>query len=152
DDQGKPTTEVVQDLCSPTYDIPIGGTYPSSTMGPMEVELHLLNAGDAGTADDVQVTAKVTGLAFNNILPNGTTKQDTGELLATMDFRELAPLFTKLGHPPTWQTICDQLSSTPCQACADGNPSCLSAHATNPVNPVGADDRSDLKVETVTLD
>jgi hypothetical protein len=144
---------VMQDPCGPTMDIPVaGGSYPSSQIGPVDATLHLVNRGDAADpADDVQVTALVKGLQFKDILPNGDTKSTTGELKATMDFRELAPLFTALGTPgmPAMAAdICAQLGSdNPCLACSDGAPYCMSARAVL----IGAEKRDDVTVTPVTL-
>jgi hypothetical protein len=134
---------IEQDMCSPTYDIPSSGT--AAQLGPMDVSLHLINTVMLDDPkDDIQVTAKVSGLEFKNIFPpNGQAwSQDQidenvdypGELKATMDFRELAPLFNVLYHedgsPPTAAEVCGQLPKTAaCTACSDGNMSCLSARA-----------------------
>jgi hypothetical protein len=157
DASGMPTGEIVQDLCSPTYDLPLTGTSPNSQIGPTEVQLHLINRVDVDVPDDdVQVTAKVAGLKFTNIFPpSGTTWADPddkpGELSATMDFRELAPLFTQLGtpdKPPTDEIVCMQLGTeNACEPCADGHVSCLSALATF----IGAENQAGLTVQPVEL-
>ena len=133
---------VEQDPCNPTIDIPASGT--AGQIGPMDVELHLINAVTADDpSDDLQVTATVYGLQFTNIFPpNGKTwSQDMidenvdypGELRAKMDFRQLAPLFNVLYHdgmPPTAEMICDQLPDTAaCEDCGDGSVTCLTARA-----------------------
>ena len=150
---------VEQDMCSPTYDIPSSGT--AAHLGPMDVDLHLVNKVKLDdTSDDLQVTAKVYGLEFTSIFPaNGKawTKDQIdnedypGELRATMDFRQLAPLFNVLYHqdgtPPTATEICDQLPDTAaCEACSDGEVVCLSAHAIF----LHGEDSPGMTVETVT--
>jgi len=144
---------VTQDPCTPTMDIPVSGaSHPNSQIGPVDATLHLVNHGDAAdTTDDVQVTALVKGLEFTDILPNGDTKSTMGQLKATMDFRELAPLFIALGTPEmpaTAADICAQVGSdNPCQMCADGQPYCMSAQAVL----IGAEKRDDVTVTPVTL-
>jgi hypothetical protein len=127
----------------------------------MDVSLHLVNTVDRDDPnDDLQVTAKVSGLEFKSIFPaNGSAwtqaqidnEDYPGELRATMDFRELAPLFNVLyhpdGNPPTATEICDQLPDTAeCQDCGDGSISCLSAHAIF----LHGEDSPSVTVQTVT--
>jgi len=142
DADGKVLPIVEQDPCSPTYEIASSGA--AAQIGPMDVKLHLINTVTADDPnDDLQVTAEVYGLEFKNIFPPDgkawpaqvvADDDYPGELNATMDFRQLAPLFNVLYHPdgapPTAQEICDQLpESATCQACSDGNVSCLTAKA-----------------------
>lgn len=156
DSNGMVTAEIAQDLCSPTYDLPIGGTAPNMSLGPTDVELHLVNDVDAtDPVGDTEVTAKVMGLAFTDIFPPNGTAWDNpddkpGTLAATMDFRELAPLFNQLyknGVPPTDAEICDQLGDgeTACKACADGHVSCLSALA----KYIGAENNASVTIQSV---
>jgi len=150
---------IEQDMCSPTYDIPSSGT--AAQLGPMDVSLHFINTVHLDDPnDDVQVTAKVSDLEFKNIFPpNGKTwSQDQidekvdypGELKATMDFRELAPLFTFLNHsdggPPTPAEVCAQLPNmASCKDCGDGSVTCLSARAVM----LHAEDSPGMTVEPV---
>jgi hypothetical protein len=158
DSMGVVLPEVSQDLCSPTYDIQSSGA--AAQLGPMDVNLHLVNTVDRDDpSDDLQVTAKVSGLAFKSLFPaNGQTfPQDQvadetypGDLKATMDFRELAPLFNVLYHPdgapPTAAEICDQLpDQAECQDCGDGSISCLTAHAIE----LHAEDSPSITVQSV---
>lgn len=158
DEHKMPTGEITQDLCSPTYDVPVSGaSYPQAELGPRTLFVHLTNKLDMPEpADDVQVTAEVTGFDLTDIFPpNGSTWADPddklGKLHATMDLRALAPLFTLLykdGQPPTVDAIIEQLSgSQPVVACADGVVTCLGAEG----ELIGAEDRSDITVAQVDL-
>lgn len=135
DEMGNPVAgSLMQDMCTPTLDVPVSGAaYPSSVIGPTTMDLHLVSkAGDPGPAGDVQVTARVTGLTFTNILPTGAEPTETFALDATMDIKDIAPLFTALGNPPTTEAVCGELmkQGSPCQACAGtGTMTCLSAKA-----------------------
>lgn len=160
DDAGMVLPEIKQDPCSPTYDIPSSGT--AAHLGPMDVDLHLVNTVKASdTTDDLQVTATVYDLEFTSVFPadgkawtaDQIANEDyPGELRATMDFRQLAPLFNVLYHPedntpPTAAEICDQLPDTAaCQACSDGEVTCLSARAIF----LHAEDHPGLTVDSVT--
>lgn len=137
DEMGNPVAgSLVQDPCTPTVEVPVsGGAYPDSVIGPTTMDLHLLNKGAKPDAsDDVQVTARVTNLQFTNVLPGAASMEDTKEysLKATMDIKDIAPLFTALGNPPTTEAVCAELAkqNSPCQACpGTGTMTCLSARA-----------------------
>jgi len=153
DQMGNPVAgTLMQDLCTPTIEVPVSGAaYPSSQIGPSTMDVHLLSkATDPGPTDDVQVTAKVVNLKFTDVLPNGATKSETGILEATMDIKDIAPLFTALGHPPSTEAVCSELEKqgSPCQACpGTGTVTCLSARA----DFIGAVEAAGLTVQTVDL-
>ncbi len=153
DASNKPTGVVEQDLCGPTLTLPVTGAYPSSQVGPTEMSIHLVNHGDADDPDDdVQVTAAVRDLEFTNVFPGRPEPPaPDGELKATMDFRDLAPLFLALGtpgNPPTAESICGQVGDEdPCEPCSDGEVLCMSAHAVF----LAVEDRPDLSVAPVDL-
>jgi hypothetical protein len=135
DEMGNPVAgTLTQDPCTPTIELPVSGAaYPNSVIGPTTMDLHLVSkAGDPGPAGDVQVTARVVDLKFTNILPTGSEPTETNALDATMDIKDIAPLFTALGSPPTTEAVCGELAkqNSPCQACpGTGTMTCLSAKA-----------------------
>jgi hypothetical protein len=142
-------TSAVQDACGPTVqDLPFSeASYPSSQIGPTSLRVHLVHAcanPDAGaTCPTVQVLGTVYDLTLKNVLP-GASGTAMGELTATMDLREIAPLFTQLGTNPTGDTVCNALASlmpgTSCTACpTDQAAYCLTLSATH-ISAVLADD------------
>jgi hypothetical protein len=153
DQMGNPVAgTLTQDPCTPSIEVPVSGAaYPSSVIGPANMDIHLVSkASDPGPADDVQVTAKVTGLTFTNILPTGAEPTETFALDATMDIKDIAPLFTSLGHPASTEAVCGELEKqgSPCQACAGtGTMTCLSAKA----QLIVAVDAPGMSVATVDL-
>ena len=150
---------ITQDPCSPTHEFSSSGI--AAQLGPEDLKLHLVNTVKLEDPnDDLSVTAMVKGLEFKNIFPadgkawtaDQIANEDyPGELNATMDFRELAPLFNVLYHPdgapPTPKEICDQLPDTAsCADCGDGSITCLSAQA----SLLHAEDHPGLTVTPVT--
>jgi hypothetical protein len=149
-----------QDSCGPTSPIAFSGAgYPSSTIGPTHIRMHVLNTT---VTPPVQVTGDVYDLKFTDILPNGSTPSTTGTLEATMDFTQLYILFQALGPDRTPASVCTALSQayTPsscapgdasctvaCQPCptADASPTCLTVKAED----VGAVEAPNLSVSEV---
>jgi hypothetical protein len=157
---GEVLLQINQDMCSPTHEFMSSGA--AAQLGPEDLKLHLVNTVKLEDQnDDLQVTAVVKGLEFKNIFPadgkawtvDQVANEDyPGELNATMDFRELAPLFNVLYHPdgapPTPKEICDQLPDTAsCADCGDGSITCLSAQA----SLLHAEDHPGLTVQPVDI-
>jgi len=152
DAMGNPTNgALTQDTCSPTLELPVSGaTYPDSVIGPTTMDIHLVKKGSG--IPDVHVTAKVTNLQFTNVLPGAAMMEDNKEysLKATMDIKDIAPLFTSLGNPSTTDAVCGELKDqgSPCQACpGTGTMTCLSARA----DFLTAVDAPGMSVATVDL-
>ena len=102
-------------------------------IGPSEYSLFIQHV-----TEPVAVQGTIYDLALKDVLPNADgTPSEVGELAATMDFRELYPLFTLI-IDPTPEKVCTQLESSfsaPCIACPnDGEPFCLTVKA----NSLGA--------------
>jgi len=115
-----------QDLCNPTTSITGTAQPPSVQIGPAEVPLRIVDA-DHG----VVVTAMAHDFTLTNILPDGDVMATEGELSATVDARELYPLFYLLTNP-TPDVVCSALLSfgAACSACpGDGAAYCLSLKA-----------------------
>jgi hypothetical protein len=133
-----------QDSCGPTSQISFSGaSYPSSTIGPAHIRMHVLNTA---VTPPVQVTADVYDLKFTDILPYDGTTSTTGTLEATLDFRQLYVLFQALGPTRTPASVCrtmidtytpsscapgDASCTVACQPCptADASPTCLTVKA-----------------------
>lgn len=153
--------QINQDMCSPTHEYTSTGI--AAQLGPDDLKLHLVNTVKLEDPnDDLSVTAMVKGLTFKNIFPPdgkawspAMVSEDEdypGFLSATMDFRELAPLFNVLYHtdgsPPTPKEICDQLPTTAmCQDCGDGSVTCLYAEA----SLLHAEDHPEVTVTPVDI-
>ena len=117
-----------QDLCNPTSTITASKSDTGATIGPAEFPLHIQHVDEA----DIAVDGAVYDFTLKDILPNGNTMSTSGELTATMDFRDLYPLFTLLIEP-TPEAVCTALEDSykePCAACPnDGQPFCLTVKA-----------------------
>lgn len=122
-----------QTLCRPTVDADATVSYPSIAIGPVDLPVFLENPVTAeDPADDVTVKATVTGLTLKDVLPQGSTAAATSELTATMDFREVYPMFTQLGDTRTADSTCDALNTelqVPCATCPSGGDYCLTLKA-----------------------
>jgi hypothetical protein len=145
--KGSTATSVTQDTCTPTTTVSLTGSGANTMIGPAEMRVHLVN--ETNPDKRVQVTAKVHALAFTNVLPSGGKVATDGELTATVDFRDLAPLFTVLGDP-TPDAVCSALegqsNTAKCAACPDdGAPYCLTAKAIT----LGAEATSGVSVATI---
>jgi hypothetical protein len=130
-----------QDLCNPTTVVNADADYPSIQVGPSEFPLHIKHL----TAD-VTVNATAYDLSLTDVLPNKDTASREGVLSATLDTRELYPLFTLLPAPSP-ESVCAALESfdAPCQPCpADRELFCLTIQA----NYLGAIETS-LALEAV---
>jgi hypothetical protein len=122
---GKETGE--QDLCSATRVLRATSSPPSSTLGPSEYSLFIQHV-----SEPVSVVGTVYDLTMKNVLPDGDRISEVGEFSATMDFRDLYPLFTLIVNP-TPEAVCTTLEDSygvPCTACPnDGGPYCLTVKA-----------------------
>lgn len=132
-----------QEMCTPTTTVAAttGGPYPGVQIGPVDFPVHLKNQNDP-----VQVNATIRGLTITNVLP-GAAPAEEGELMATMDMREIYPMFTLLTNPDP-DSVCNALESfeAPCEPCTDGQLYCLTITAillgatetTSAITPVAA--------------
>lgn len=143
-----------QDTCGPTTAIPFSSeSYPSSTIGPAQIKMHVLNA--MAMPAPLQVTGDVYDFKLTDVLPNGSTPSTTGKLEATMDFKQLYILFGALGDSRDWMSVCSALHDAystdtvdvSCQPCPNGgsDPSCLSVSAEG----IGAVEAPSLSVTPV---
>jgi len=101
-----------QDPCTPTSTFSFSATYPKMTLGPVSMRVHILNPAENAGEDNVQETGDVYNLTFKDILPNGSTPSTTGVFTATMDFTQLAPLFTALGGGANKDSVCEELEKS----------------------------------------
>ena len=141
------TTEVTgtQDLCNPTRRVEaIAAPYPNVQVGPVDLSVNLQNK-------DVAVNATMHDLTLTNILPEGETPAEQGELTAVMDFRQVAPLFTLLADP-TADNVCAALQDgfgASCEPCRfDNEAYCLTLKAVR----LGADELTGVAVQVVEAD
>ncbi len=111
-----------QDTCNLTLTVSGSSAYPNGTLSAQTYPMHIHDADH-----DVTVNTTVYNLQFKNVLPNGLTTSTTGEFSATLDAREIYPLFYKLiGATP--DAVCTALGQydANCQACPnDGGVYCL---------------------------
>ena len=123
-----------QDMCSPTFTFPFTASYPKMDLGPLPMRIHIVNPAENAGEDSVQETGDVFDLTMKDVLPNGSTPSDSGVFTATMDFTQLAPLFTALGNGADKDGVCsalyDEFHTYPggmCSACptSDAHPYCL---------------------------
>ena len=129
-----------QESCGPTQTVTASSSYPSMQIGPVDHPIYVRHA-----TEDIEVAATAYDLTLTDVLPGGGSA--TGELVATMDMRELYPLFTLL-ITPTPETVCTALSMSsamvPCEYCGDGEPFCLTIKAEGVVA-----EPSDLTVQPI---
>ena len=137
-----------QDACNTTSVVGATANPPRSTIGPSQVSLFIQYASDS-----VAVRSTIYDLTIKNVLPTGDEPTDSGELTATLDFRELYPLVTTL-IMPTPASVCASFEDTysaPCVPCPnDGDPFCLTVKATDlaavrtdtPIEPIDSVDPS----------
>src|SRR5690606_13197349 len=133
-----------QEMCTATTTVAAttGGPYPGVQIGPVDFPVHLKNQNDS----TIQVNAIIRGLTITNVLPGAAPAED-GELVATMDMREIYPMFTLLSNPDA-NSVCNALESfeAPCEPCPDGQLYCLTitaillgaTEAASAVTPVAA--------------
>lgn len=117
-----------QDLCNPTTIVTATTNYPSMHIPPTDVPVHIVDAVTQNA-----IVGKAYGLTVSDIFPDGTTPATAGTFAATVDARELYPLFRLLENP-TADSVCAALSSVgaTCGACpSDGAAYCLDLKAQN---------------------
>lgn len=124
----------MQDMCGPTAAATTAATavYPQSQIGPINLPMHLIKTNPDTGAQEAIVHATAYNFTLSNALPGDGNAKD-GQLDATMDIREIYPMFTQLSADPTPEKVCNALESgfeAPCQACpSDGQVWCLSLQA-----------------------
>jgi hypothetical protein len=122
----------MQDACNKTSELDATATLPDTMIGPAEFPLHIQHVNEP-----IAVDGTIYNFTIKDVLPDGDTLSTTGELTATMDFRELYPLFTLLVDP-TPESVCSAFEmsySAPCEPCPnDGEAFCLTVKA----NTLGA--------------
>lgn len=132
-----------QDPCNPTSSLAASSMgAPNVEIGPSEVPVRIQHI-----SEDVTVNATIHDFALLNVLPDGSTPAEEGELTATMDLRELYPLLTLL-IDPTPESSCEALGQfgAPCEDCpTDGKTFCLSVKAVR----LGAEE---VNTELVAID
>ncbi len=111
-----------QEMCNPTTTTTATAAYPEVQIGPVDFPIYLKH-----TREDVAVNATVYDLTMTNVLPDGDTVATAGELVATLDAREVYPMFTVLPEPSP-EGVCTALVNmgASCDACrVDGEAFCL---------------------------
>jgi hypothetical protein len=141
------TADGLQDPCNLTS-IVTGAKGPDGVaIGPTKFPVHIQH-----NVDPIAVDGPIYDLTLMNVLPKGEKTSETGELVATMDFRDIYELFT-LVEDPTPETVCEVLAESypPCAACPDdGLPFCLTVKAIflgataieSPIEPIDAIDET----------
>lgn len=135
-----------QDFCNPTVRVLADAMYPNLSIGPIEFSLHIAHVNEP-----VQVSTTVHAFTLTNVLPEGDSPAEAGELGGVLDMRDLYPLFTALADPSP-DVVCDAISAalgSDCQACpTDGESYCLTVRAGNlgaevaqtALEPIGPDE------------
>jgi len=116
-----------QDPCNPTNVFGATASPPAMMLGPTQYSLFIKH-----NVDPVAVESTIHDLTMKDVLPDGDTPSSVGEFSATMDFRELHPLFTILVDPTPEQvcTLFEDNYSSPCMPCPnDGEPFCVTVKA-----------------------
>jgi len=147
---GAADTTGAQDTCNPTTRVQtVAQPYPSVQIGPTDMMLRLQWVAD-DPAESVTVLATGRGLTMTNVLPDGDVPAEEGELTATMDAREVYPLFHILPDPNP-EAVCNALASfeATCGPCPhDGENFCLALTA----RYLGATEVADVDLEQVDAD
>lgn len=115
-----------QDPCNKTAMITATKGPDFVTIGPTEFPLHIQHVDEP-----IAVNGMIYGFSISNVLPKGNTLSEEGELVATMDFRDIYPLFTLIINP-TPDSVCTALEESfgSCQPCPnDQGPYCLTVKA-----------------------
>ena len=130
-----------QQMCNATVNTNATGTPPAVQIGPLDFPMYIKHV-----SQDVSVYATAYDLTITNVLPSSNGIATAGELAATMDVRELYPMFTMVVIR-TPDTVCEAFASqgADCTACADGQPYCLTLKAIR----LGAIEIPDLTLEAV---
>ena len=133
----------VQEPCNPTVAVTVPSDYPEVQIGPFDFPMYIKH-----TTEPVAVNATVYNLTITDVLPNGDAVAEEGELLATLDTRDVAPMFTQLGDNPTADAVCTALADfeASCEACpSDSQEYCqtlravrLGATESDPIEPIDA--------------
>jgi hypothetical protein len=115
----------VQRPCNATKLLPGAG----NAIGPADYPLRIKHL-----REDIVVNAVLHDVSFVDALPTGGVVSTTGKFSATLDGRDVAPLFTQIDANPTPDELCSTLAqlSPPvdCQACPhDGAKYCLTLKA-----------------------
>jgi hypothetical protein len=101
-----------QDPCNVTGSLPGAG----NTIGPGDFALRIKHL-----REDIVVQATLHDFTLKEALPTGDVVSESGSFSATLDGRDVAPLFTQIDSDPTPDELCtalEQLSPpAPCQAC-----------------------------------
>jgi hypothetical protein len=116
-----------QQACNPTKSVQgVSAGVPEVQIGPFDFPIYLRDE-----ERNVTVNATVRELTFKNVLPNGDTAADEGELSASMDTRDICPLVHGV-ISPTPDSVCTAMGGlgAPCGPCSnDGESYCLQIKA-----------------------
>jgi hypothetical protein len=134
--------DAVQDPCTTTSVLPGSG----NAVGPADFPLRIKHL-----REDIVVQATLRDVAFMQALPTGGVVSDSGTFSATLDARDVAPLFTQIDADPTADELCSTLMQlsppVPCQACPqDGEEYCLTLKAEH----IGVTETDDVTIEPIT--
>ncbi len=107
----------VQDMCGVTQKVLGSSAYPMGTLSAHTYRVHIRQ-------EDRQVTVNtdVWNLEMKDVLPNESTPNATGTFSATLDAREIYPLFYQIpGRTP--ETVCAALGQwgVACEPCPKDN-------------------------------
>jgi hypothetical protein len=132
----------VQDPCTVTGSLPGA----ANAIGPGDFPLRIKHL-----REDIVVQATLHDLTFVDALPTAGVVSTTGKFSATLDARDVAPLFTQIDSDPTADDLCSTLGqlSPPvaCEACPqDGEAYCLTLKA----EKIGATDSDGTTIEPIT--
>lgn len=136
-----------QNECSGTVTIALESPETPNEFGPVTMEAQLTSTAGGTT---MTVTANIYDLTFTDVLPVDGEPAEDGQLTATMDVREIAPLFTLLPEEMrTPENVCMGLEMSfdaPCEPCSydggDDEPFCLNMVAMG----LGAEEADDVEV------
>lgn len=120
------TPDGVQDPCNLTSMVTGTRGADGVAIGPTEFPLHIQH-----TEEPVAVDGPIYDFKLTNVLPRGRALSEEGELVATMDFRDIYELFTLIDNP-TPELVCQELGGMygDCVPCPnDGEPFCLTVKA-----------------------
>jgi hypothetical protein len=131
-----------QDPCTVTGSLPGSG----NAIGPADFPLRIKHL-----REDIVVQATLRDLSFEQALPTAGVVSVTGTFSATLDARDVAPLFTQIDSDPTADDLCTALAqlSPPvaCQACRhDDAMYCLTLKA----EKIGATQSDGSAIEPIT--
>jgi hypothetical protein len=115
-----------QDPCSPTSSFAASGN---------SIGLQAFGMNIRHFREDLNVYATVRSLQFVDALPMNGVVSHEARFAATLDARDIAPLFTQLSPNPAPAELCDALASldlpVPCEPCPhDGASWCVTIEAT----------------------